>query len=72
MLASLTALGLSAAAGLNAYIPLLLVGLLARFTDVVTLPDSAAWIAETWALVVVGSCSPSRPCRRRGRRWRPA
>lgn len=54
MLASLTALGLSAAAGLNAYIPLLLVGLLARFTDVVTLPDSAAWIAETWALVVVG------------------
>ncbi len=54
MLASLTALGLSAAAGLNAYIPLLLVGLLARFTGVVTLPDSAAWIAETWALVVVG------------------
>jgi len=54
MLASLTALGLSAAAGLNAYIPLLLVGLLARFTGVVTLPHSAAWIAETWALVVVG------------------
>jgi hypothetical protein len=54
MLASLTALGLSAAAGLNAYIPLLLVGLLARFTGVVTLPDSAAWIAETWALVLVG------------------
>lgn len=53
MLASLTALGLSAAAGLNAYIPLLIVGLLARFTDVVTLPDSAAWIAETWALVIV-------------------
>ena len=39
MLASFTGLGLSAAAGLNAYIPLLLVGLLARFTGVVELPE---------------------------------
>ena len=38
MLATLTGLGLSAAAGLNAYIPLLLVGVVARYTDVVTLP----------------------------------
>jgi len=50
MLAALTGLGLSAAAGLNAYIPLLLVGLLARFTDVVTLPASYQWIASGWAL----------------------
>jgi hypothetical protein len=35
------ALGLSTAAGLNAYIPILTVGLLARFTDLVTLP--APW-----------------------------
>ena len=54
MLASLTGLGLSAAAGLNAYIPLLLVGLIARFTDVLTLPPSYDWISSTWALGVVG------------------
>jgi hypothetical protein len=53
MLASLTAVGLSAAAGLNAYIPLLIVGLLARFTDVIVLPESAVWITDTWALAVV-------------------
>jgi hypothetical protein len=53
MLASLTGLGLSAAAGLNAYIPLLLVGVLARFTDVVTLPGPYRWIQSGWALGVV-------------------
>ena len=36
-----TALGLSTAAGLNAYIPLLAVGLLDRYTDLITLP--APW-----------------------------
>ena len=53
MLASLTGLGLSAAAGLNAYIPLLLVGVLARFTDVVTLPGPYRWIQSGWAIGVV-------------------
>jgi hypothetical protein len=53
MLASLTGLGLSAAAGLNAYIPLLLVGLLARFTDVIVLPGPYRWIQSGWALAVV-------------------
>jgi Domain of unknown function (DUF4126) len=53
MLASLTGLGLSAAAGLNAYIPLLLVGVLARFTDVITLPEPFRWIQSGWALGVV-------------------
>ena len=52
MLASLTGLGLSAAAGLNAYIPLLLVGVLARFTDVLTLPEPYRWIQSGWALAV--------------------
>ena len=37
----LTALGLSTAAGLNAYIPLLSVGLLDRYTDLLSLP--APW-----------------------------
>ena len=53
MLASLTGLGLSAAAGLNAYIPLLLVGVLARFTDVITLPEPYRWIQSGWAIAVV-------------------
>jgi Domain of unknown function (DUF4126) len=53
MLASLTGLGLSAAAGLNAYIPLLLVGVLARFTDVITLPEPYRWIQSGWAIGVV-------------------
>ena len=53
MLASLTGLGLSAAAGLNAYIPLLLVGLLSRFTGVITLPEPYRWIQSGWALAVI-------------------
>jgi hypothetical protein len=38
-----TALGLSTAAGLNAYLPLLILGLLSRYTDLITLP--APWDA---------------------------
>src|SRR3954454_22086960 len=53
VLASLTGLGLSAAAGLNAYIPLLLVGVIARFTDVLSLPPEYAWISGNWALGIV-------------------
>jgi Domain of unknown function (DUF4126) len=53
MLAMLTGLGLSAAAGLNAYIPLLLVGVVARYTDVVTLPPDFAWIENEWVIGVV-------------------
>ena len=53
MLASLTGLGLSAAAGLNAYIPLLLVGVLARFTDVITLPQPDQWIQSGGAIAIV-------------------
>jgi hypothetical protein len=42
-----TAFGLSSSAGLNAYLPLLVVALLARFTDLVTL--SPPWDAlESW------------------------
>jgi hypothetical protein len=53
MLATLTGLGLSAAAGLNAYIPLLLVGVVARWTDAVTLPPDFAWISNGWVLAAV-------------------
>lgn len=50
MIAALTGMGLSAAAGLNAYIPFLVVALLARFTDVITLPGDWAWIESWWAI----------------------
>lgn len=50
MIAALTGMGLSAAAGLNAYIPFLIVALVARFTDVITLPATYAWIESWWAI----------------------
>ncbi|MEO5982454.1 MAG: DUF4126 domain-containing protein [Pedococcus sp.] len=50
MIVALTGMGLSAAAGLNAFIPFLLVALLARFSDVLTLPQSYAWIESWWAI----------------------
>ncbi|UZN05060.1 DUF4126 domain-containing protein [Cellulomonas sp. S1-8] len=50
MLVALTGIGLSAAAGLNAYIPFLLVALLARFTDLVVLPSGLEWMTSWWAI----------------------
>jgi len=50
MIAALTATGLAAAAGLNAYIPFLLIALLARYSDLITLPDSYQWIESWWAI----------------------
>ena len=50
----LTALGLSTAAGLNAYIPLLTVGLMHRYTDLITLPSPWDALGEPAALIVVG------------------
>ena len=41
---------MSAAAGLNAYIPFLVVALIARFTDDITLPVGYEWIESTWAI----------------------
>jgi hypothetical protein len=49
----LTGLGLATSAGLNAYIPLLLVGVLARYTDLITLPDNWAWMENGWTIVIV-------------------
>ena len=50
MLAALTGMGLSAAAGLNAYIPFLVVALIAKFTDIIVLPASFAWMESWWAI----------------------
>jgi hypothetical protein len=49
----LTGVGLASAAGLNAYIPLLALGLLARFTDVVNLPNGWSWLENGWVLAIV-------------------
>ncbi|MGL4178480.1 MAG: DUF4126 domain-containing protein [Dermatophilaceae bacterium] len=52
MIAALTGMGLSAAAGLNAYIPFLVVALLSRYTDYVVLPAGYEWIESPWAIGV--------------------
>lgn len=49
----LTGLGLASAAGLNAYIPLLAMGLLARFTNLVNLPHGWVWLENGWVLTIV-------------------
>lgn len=51
-----SAFGLSASAGLNAYIPLLIVSLVARFTDLITLSEPWNTLESWWvigALVVL-------------------
>jgi len=50
MIAALTGSGLAAAAGLNAYIPFLLVAVIARVSDVIVLPADYAWVQSDWAI----------------------
>lgn len=50
----LSAFGLSAATGLNAYLPLLIVGLLSRFTDWITLKTPWNTLENTWVLLALG------------------
>ncbi len=54
MLEILTGTGLAVAAGLNAYIPLLILGLAGRFVDVVELPAAWAWLENEWVLAILG------------------
>lgn len=49
----LTGTGLAASAGLNAYIPLLTMGLLARYTDVITLPTGWQWLGNGWVVAIL-------------------
>ncbi|MER7440554.1 DUF4126 domain-containing protein [Micromonospora avicenniae] len=51
----LTGTGLAASAGLNAYIPLLTVGLLARYTDLIDLPSGWAWLGDGWVLIILAA-----------------
>ncbi|MCB0077095.1 MAG: DUF4126 domain-containing protein [Anaerolineales bacterium] len=50
ILALFTAFGLSSSAGLNAYIPLLITGLVARYTDLLTLNGPFATLENPWVL----------------------
>jgi mannitol-specific phosphotransferase system IIBC component len=54
MFATLTGLGLSTAAGLNAYIPLMVVGVVANVTDAVRLPQGYEWLSNGWVLAIIG------------------
>ncbi|WP_413319964.1 DUF4126 domain-containing protein [Agrococcus sp. 1P02AA] len=54
MLEFLTGSGLAAAAGMNAYIPMLVVGLANRFfPDALALPEGWAWISNGWVLGIL-------------------
>lgn len=54
MLEILTGSGLAVAAGLNAYVPLLVLGLGGRFLQFVHLPDQWAWLSNPWVLAILG------------------
>jgi hypothetical protein len=50
----ISAFGLSASAGLNAYIPLLVVGVVAHYTDWIKLTAPYDLLANPWILILVG------------------
>src|SRR2546423_5561662 len=53
VLETLTGIGLATSAGLNAYIPLLAVALLARYTQLITLPPSWHWLQNGWVIAIL-------------------
>ncbi len=53
MLEILTGTGLAVAAGLNAYIPLLVLGLAGRFLDIIELPAAWRWLENEWVLLII-------------------
>ena len=54
MIEIITGVVLAASAGLNAYIPMLGLGLLSRFTDLVDLPGGWLWLENEWCLGILG------------------
>jgi hypothetical protein len=55
-LALLSGIGIAAATGLRAFLPLFLIGLAARF-GVIGLHENVAWLTSTHALVALGSAT---------------
>src|SRR5512135_177659 len=54
LLGVFSAFGLSASAGLNAYIPLLVVGVLAHYTELIHLKAPWDLLANPWILIMLG------------------
>ncbi len=54
LLGVFSAFGLSASAGLNAYIPLLIVGVLAHYTKLIELKAPWNLLANPWILIMLG------------------
>ncbi len=54
LFAVFSAFGLSASAGLNAYIPLLVVGVIAHYTDLFELAPPFDALANPWILILLG------------------
>lgn len=50
----ISAFGLSASAGLNAYIPLLVIGVLAHYTDLINITSPWDVLANPWILILLG------------------
>ncbi|GIF10603.1 DUF4126 domain-containing protein [Actinoplanes teichomyceticus] len=53
MFEALTGTGLAASAGLNAYIPLLTMALLGRYTDAIDLPGGWSWLTNGWTILIL-------------------
>ncbi len=54
LLGIFSAFGLSASAGLNAYIPLFVIGLLAHYTDLIKLQSPWDTLSNPWILILLG------------------
>jgi hypothetical protein len=54
LLSIFSAFGLSASAGLNAYIPLLVIGVLAHYTNLIKLNSPWDTLANPWILIMLG------------------
>ena len=52
MLAALTGSGVAAAAGLNAFLPMVVVGILVRFTPLLDMPAGFTWIGS-WPFIIM-------------------
>jgi len=55
MLMFLTAVGLAVAAGFNAYLPMLAVILLSKYTDFFALPDSWSWLENNTTILILAA-----------------
>ncbi|NMR21587.1 DUF4126 domain-containing protein [Cellulomonas fimi] len=55
MLEALTGTGLATAAGLNAYIPLLVIGALSRWTGLIETPAGWEWLSDGWVMAVLAA-----------------